>query len=157
MVGMPHVVREGKVNFLVGGPPELVERARPHLLRMGRQVLHMGGLGMGNVAKIIKNLTTGAESLVVYEAVQIGEAAGIPYRETLEMMRKVYSGGMLEHWETAFDSSGKTSRPRYSDILHGKDIPLAAELMRNSGLSLPITEGLEAVAGQLREGAKSTH
>jgi 3-hydroxyisobutyrate dehydrogenase-like beta-hydroxyacid dehydrogenase len=155
MVGMPHVVREGKVSFLVGGPPELVERARPHLLRMGRQVLHMGGLGMGNVAKIVKNLTTGAEGLVVYEAVQIAEAAGIPYRETLEMMRKVFSGGVLEHWETAFDATGKSSRPRYSDILHGKDIPLAAELMGSVGLRLPITEGLAVVARQLAGAGKT--
>ena len=155
MVGIPKVVREGKLSFLVGGPAELVERARPHLLRMGKQVLHMGALGAGNAAKLIKNLTTGAESLVIYEAVQIGEAAGIPYRETLEMMRKVYSGGLLEHWESAFDASGKTHRPRASHNIFEKDIPLAAELARGYGLRLPITEQLAAVARQLVEAESS--
>lgn len=151
MVGIPKVVREGKLNFLVGGPAELFERARPHLLRISKQVLHMGPLGAGNVAKLVKNLTTGAESLVIYEAVQIAEAAGIPYRETLEMMRMVYSGGLLEHWESAFDASGKTNRPRASHNIFEKDIPLAAELMRKSGLRLPITEQLAAVARELVE------
>jgi len=155
MVGIPKVVREGKLSFLVGGPVELVERARPHLLRMGKQVLHMGALGAGNAAKLIKNLTTGAESLVIYEAVQIGEAAGIPYRETLEMMRKVYSGGLLEHWESAFDASGKSSRPRVAHNIFEKDIPLAAELMRNCGLRLPITEQLAAVARQMVEAERA--
>lgn len=155
MVGIPKVVREGKLTFLVGGPADLVERARPHLLRMGKQVLHMGPLGSGNVSKLVKNLTTGAESLVIYEAVQIAEAAGIPYRETLEMMRKVYSGGLLEHWESAFDASGKTNRPRASHNIFEKDIPLAAEFMRKSGLRLPITEQLAAVAKELVEAEKA--
>ena len=155
MVGVPRVVREGNLNFLVGGPGELVERAKSHLLRMGKQVLHMGALGAGNVAKLIKNLTTGAESLVIYEAVQIGEAAGIPYRETLEMMRKVYSGGLLEHWESAFDASGKTNRPRASHNIFEKDIPLAAEMARGYGLRLPITEQLAAVARQLVEAERA--
>jgi 3-hydroxyisobutyrate dehydrogenase-like beta-hydroxyacid dehydrogenase len=155
MVGIPRVVRDGKLTFLVGGPADLVERARPHLLRMGKQVLHMGPLGSGNVAKLVKNLTTGAESLVIYEAVQIAEAAGIPYRETLEMMRKVYSAGLLEHWESAFDASGKINRPRASHNIFEKDIPLAAEFARASGLRLPITEQLAAVAKELVEAERA--
>ena len=62
MTGIPQVVREGNLSFLAGGPVELLERARPHLLKMGKQVFHMGGLGAGNVAKAIKNLVAEAET-----------------------------------------------------------------------------------------------
>lgn len=149
MGGVPRVVREGKLSFLVGGPADLVNRARPDLLRMGKQVLHMGPLGAGNVAKLIKNLVTGAETLVIHEAVQLGEAGGIPYRDALEMMRQVYSDSLLNHWQTTFDPSAAHPTPHIGHNIFDKDIPLAAELARELGLKLPITDALVATAGCL--------
>lgn len=95
MTAAPRIVREGNLSFFVGGPVEFVERARPHLLQMGKQVLHMGPLGSDNVAKLIKNLVSGAETLVIQEAIQIGKVGGIPYPDLLEMMRKLYSATVL--------------------------------------------------------------
>ena len=144
MLGVPSVVREGNLDFVVGGPAELIDRARPHLLQMGKRVLHVGPLSAGNVAKIIKNLTSGAETLIIHEAIQIGEAAGFPYREALEMLRQAYTGTVLDHWERTFDPSGAGSTPRPGRNIFGKDIPLAAELGRQLGLNLPITDQLAA-------------
>ncbi len=106
----------------------------------------MGPLGAGNVAKIIKNLVSGAETLVIHEAIQIGEAAGLRYPDALEMMRKVYSGTVLNRWESRFDPSGAKSMPRSGTNIFDKDIPLAAELSREYKLDLPITEQL-VIAG----------
>ena len=156
MVGVPRVVREGNLSFLVGGSSLLVDRVRPHLLRMGKQVLHMGPLGTGNVAKLIKNMVTGAEALVIHEAIQIGEAGGIPYRDALEMMRQVYSGTILERWQNTFDPSGASSAPRPGTNIFEKDIPLASELARQYGLNLPITEQLVDAATRLVK-AKSSN
>jgi 3-hydroxyisobutyrate dehydrogenase-like beta-hydroxyacid dehydrogenase len=149
MVGVPRVVREGHVSFLVGGPADLVNRARPHLLRMGKQVLHMGPVGAGNVAKLIKNLVTGAETLVIHEAVQLGEAAGIPYRDSLEMMRQVYSDTLLNHWQRTFDPSAVHATPHIGHNIFEKDIPLASELARQLGVEIPITEALLSTARRL--------
>ncbi|MCZ6624506.1 MAG: NAD(P)-binding domain-containing protein [Deltaproteobacteria bacterium] len=155
MTSVPRVVREGKLSFLVGGPTELVDRARPHLLQMGKRVFHMGPLGAGNVAKLIKNLVTGAETLLIHEAIQIGEAGGIPYREVLEMMRQVYSGTILNRWQERFDPSGASSTPKAGLNVFEKDIPLAAELGKKFGLDIPITEQL-AAAGQRLVRAKAS-
>jgi len=150
MLGVPRTVREGNLIFLVGGSGDLVERARPHLLLMGREVRHMGPLGAGNVGKLIKNLVTGSETLIVHEAVQIGEAAGIPYREVLEMLRETQSGGtLLDRWQKTFDPTGASSTPRVGHNVLQKDIPLAANLGRKLGLDLPITEQLAAVGQRL--------
>ncbi|MBI2210779.1 MAG: NAD(P)-dependent oxidoreductase [Deltaproteobacteria bacterium] len=81
MTAVPRIVRQGGLTFLVGGPAELVERARPHLLQMAKEAIHMGPLGTGNVAKLIKNLVTASETLIVHEAIRIGQAGGIPCRE----------------------------------------------------------------------------
>lgn len=149
MVGVPRVVREGNVSFLVGGSADLVNRAQSHLLRMGKQVLHMGPVGAGNVAKLIKNLVTGAETLVIHEAVQLGEAAGIPYREALELMRNVYSGTLLNHWQRTFDPSAARATPHIGHNIFEKDIPLASELARQLGVKVPITEALLGEARRL--------
>lgn len=149
MVGVPRVVREGNVSFLVGGAAGLVNRARSHLLRMSKQVLHMGPLGAGNVAKLIKNLVTGAETMVIYEAVQLGEAAGVPYRDALEMMRQVYSDTLLNHWQGTFDPSAPHATPHIGHNIFEKDIPLASELARQLGVKIPITEALLGTARRL--------
>lgn len=154
MLGVPRAVREGKLNWVVGGAGEFVERARPHLLKMGKQIFYMGSLGAGNVAKLIKNLVTGSETLIVHEAIRIGEAAGIPYREALEMMRQTSRESVLDRWQERFDPSGASSTPRAGRNIFDKDIPLAAELARKYGLDLPITEQLAAAGKRLlREGA----
>lgn len=109
----------------------------------------MGPLGSGNVAKIIKNLVTGAEALVIHEAIQIGEAGGIHYREALEMMRRVYDGTVLNRWPEWFDPSGTGPTPSAGTNIFDKDIPLAAELGRQYGLDLLITDQLAAAGKRL--------
>jgi 3-hydroxyisobutyrate dehydrogenase-like beta-hydroxyacid dehydrogenase len=149
MVGVPDVVRAGEVVFLVGGPPERVERARPHLLRLGRDVLHMGPLGAGNAAKIAKNLVTGAETYVIHEAIQIAAAAGIAYPDALNMLKTVYSGTMLSRWERTFDPSGASMLPRLNKDIPRKDLPLAARLASDLGVEAPIAAQLAAQAQRL--------
>lgn len=149
MTSVPSVVRQGGLTFLVGGPAELVERARPHLLHMGKEVMHMGSLGAGNVAKLIKNLVTASEALIVYEAIRIGVAGGIPCEEALEMMRKTASVSTLNRWRERFDLSGRDPKLRAGLNLYDKDIPLAAEVGRQLGLDIPLTEQLAATGLRL--------
>jgi 2-hydroxy-3-oxopropionate reductase len=147
MTAVPRVVRQGGLTFLVGGPADLVERARPHLLHMAKAVMHMGPLGAGNVAKLIKNLVTGSEGLIVYEAIRIGLAGGIPPRAALEMMRETASVSTLNRWQERFDLSGPHPVMRAGMNIYDKDIPLAAEVGRRLGVDIPITDQL-AAAGQ---------
>lgn len=149
MTAVPRIVREGGLTFLVGGPAELVERARPHLLHMAKEAIHMGPLGTGNVAKLIKNLVTASEALIVHEAIRIGQAGGIPCREALVMMQKTKSESVLTRWQERFDLSGATPTLRAGQNLYDKDIPLAAAVGRQFGLDIPITEQLAAAGRRL--------
>ena len=147
MAAVPDAVRAGDLIFLVGGPKELVDRARPHLLQMGKEVLHIGPLGAGNVFKLLKNLLTGAEKLIIHEAIRITEATGIPFPTWLEIMRPIHVP-VLNRWQTTFDPSGVNPNPR-TGITFEKDLALAAELGRCHGLNLPIIEQLVASGKQL--------
>lgn len=149
MTAVPKVVRQGGLTFLVGGAAELFERARPHLLHMAKEVMHMGPLGAGNVAKLIKNLVTASEALIVHEAIRIGQAGGISCDEALEMMRKTASVSTLNRWQERFDLSGASPILRTGQNLYDKDVPLAAEVGRQFGLDIPITEQLAAAGLRL--------
>lgn len=149
MTGVPATVRAGELCFVVGGVEDLVARAEPHLLRMGKQVFHMGPIGTGAVAKLIKNMVSGSETLIVHEAIKIGLAGGIPYPETLEMMRRIGHDSVLNRWQKTFDPSGKNPLPKSGRNVMNKDIPLAAELARLYGLDVPITQELAKAAARV--------
>jgi len=156
MLGIPDVVRRGEMRFVVGGTDEQFERARPHLLRMGREVVHMGPLGAGNVAKLVHNLLQGSQTLVLHEAVQLGQAGGIPYPQMLEWLHDMHTGGsLLDRWQRTFDPSGADPTPNIGHNTIGKDVPLAAEFARQAGVDLPIIEQLGAAGLRLDEAARA--
>ena len=129
----------------VHGPGMLdedVARANPHLLKMSKEVFHMGPIGTGAVGKLIKNMLGGAETLIVHEVIQIGIAGGIPYPKALEMMRRIGHDSVLNRWQRTFDPSGSDPLPRSGRNVLNKDIPLVAELARLLNTETPITQQL---------------
>ena len=152
MTAVPSAVRQGGLTFLVGGQKALFDRAKPHLLHMAKDAVHMGPLGCGNVTKLFKNMVTASEALIVYEALQIGKAAGIDYKAALDLMKKTKSQNILDRWETRFDLSGGDLKFNVGTNLYDKDLPLAAEVGKSLGAVIPITEQLAALGIRLNGG-----
>jgi 3-hydroxyisobutyrate dehydrogenase len=67
----------GTLTFMVGALPDLFERIKPLLLHMGKNVVHCGAAGTGQVAKICNNLLLGISMIGVAEAMNLGTALGI--------------------------------------------------------------------------------
>jgi 3-hydroxyisobutyrate dehydrogenase-like beta-hydroxyacid dehydrogenase len=156
MTAVPRVVREGGLTFLVGGQKALFQRAKAHLLKMAKDALYMGPLGCGNVAKLVKNLVTASEALVVYEAIHVAKAAGINYRDCLEVMKKTKSEPFLNRWEARFDVSGPELKFKSGANLYDKDLPLAAEVGKALGVDIPVTEQLAKLGLRLNDDKRSS-
>jgi 3-hydroxyisobutyrate dehydrogenase-like beta-hydroxyacid dehydrogenase len=152
MTAVPSVVREGGLTFLVGGQKALFERAKPHLLRMAKDAVHMGPLGCGNVTKLFKNMVTASEGLIVYEALQIAKAGGVSYRAALEIMQKTKSQHVVDRWDTRFDLTGGELKFKAGSNLYDKDLPLAAAVGKSLGAEIPIVEALSAQGIKLNGG-----
>ena len=152
MSAVPSAVRQGGLTFLVGGQKALFDRAKPHLLHMAKDAVHMGPLGCGNVTKLFKNMVTASEGLIVYEALQIAKAAGIDYKAALDLMKKTKSQNILDRWETRFDLSGDHLKFNVGANLYDKDLPLAAEVGKALGAAIPVTEQLAALGIRLNGG-----
>ena len=152
MTAVPSVVRQGGLTFLVGGQKALFDRAKPHLLNMAKDAVHMGPLGCGNVTKLFKNMVTAAEALIVYEALQIGKAGGIDYKAALGLLQKTKSQHILDRWDMRFDLSGGDLKFNAGINLYDKDLPLAAEVGKALGADIPVTEQLAKLGIHLNGG-----
>jgi 3-hydroxyisobutyrate dehydrogenase len=67
----------GTLTFMVGAAPELFECIKPILAHMGKNIVHCGGAGTGQVAKICNNMLLGISMVGVAEAMNLGVALGI--------------------------------------------------------------------------------
>ena len=67
----------GTLTFMVGGSDEGFERARPLLDQMGKAVIHAGGVGAGQAAKICNNMLLGATMAATCEAFVLAEKLGL--------------------------------------------------------------------------------
>jgi 3-hydroxyisobutyrate dehydrogenase len=67
----------GTLTFMVGGSAAVYEQVKPVLSAMGKNIVHCGDTGTGQVAKICNNLVLGITMAGVAEAMSLGAALGI--------------------------------------------------------------------------------
>lgn len=67
----------GTLTFIVGGEKSALERARPYLEKMGKNIFHAGTAGAGQVGKICNNMMLGIQMAATCEALSLGVANGM--------------------------------------------------------------------------------
>ena len=67
----------GTLTFMAGGDEGALNAARPVLMAMGKNVVHTGGSGSGQAAKICNNMILGITMIGVSEAFVLGEQLGL--------------------------------------------------------------------------------
>ena len=136
----------GTLTFIVGGDAATLERARPVLQAMGRNLFHMGGNGAGQVAKLCNNMALGVIMAVTGEALALGTAHGLD-AATLSKMMAVSTGRswateVCNPWpgvlENAPASRGYTGG--FGSDLMLKDMGLAVEAAMGVGATIPLGE-----------------
>ncbi|HAV72228.1 MAG TPA: 3-hydroxyisobutyrate dehydrogenase, partial [Stenotrophomonas sp.] len=76
----------GTLTFIVGGEAEALERARPLLQAMGKNIFHVGASGAGQVAKLCNNMALGVIMAVTGESIALGVAHGLDPKVLSQMM-----------------------------------------------------------------------
>ncbi len=75
--GLPVVAEQGKLSIMVGGEEADLEIMRPVLEAMGENIYFTGGLGSGEVTKLVNNIVGLTNLFLVVEAMQVGQAYGM--------------------------------------------------------------------------------
>jgi 3-hydroxyisobutyrate dehydrogenase len=141
----------GTLTFMVGATPELFATLQPVLAQMGRNIVHCGEVGTGQIAKICNNLLLGITMVGVSEAMALGDALGIDTKVLAGIINsstgRCWSSDTYNPWpgiiETAPSSRGYTGG--FGAELMLKDLGLATEAARQA--HQPVILG--AVAQQL--------
>ncbi len=84
--GGPHDIAAGRVTLFVGGDDDAVARTRPLLGAYGDPVLHVGGMGAGQLVKLVNNALFAAQIGVVTEGVRLGGLLGVSEPALLEAL-----------------------------------------------------------------------
>ena len=84
--------RAGSLTFIVGGPVNSLERARPILNSMGQNIFHAGDSGAGQIAKICNNMLLAVQMTGTAEALALGVSNGLDPTVLSDIMQRS-SGG----------------------------------------------------------------
>ena len=78
----------GTLTFMVGGELEAFDKAKPILSAMGKTVIHAGGVGAGQAAKICNNMILGATMISTCEAFLLARKLGLDPQTFFEISSK---------------------------------------------------------------------
>lgn len=76
------------LTFMVGGAAVDLERVRPLLEKMGKNIFHAGGNGAGQTVKVCNNMLLGIQMLGTSEALRLGMANGMDPKILSDIMAK---------------------------------------------------------------------
>ncbi|MFE3228275.1 3-hydroxyisobutyrate dehydrogenase [Nocardia sp. NPDC059228] len=130
----------GTLTFMVGGADADFADALPLLEVMGGKVVHCGGAGVGQAAKICNNMLLGISMIGLSEAIVLGEKLGLTHDKFFD----VVSTASGQSWAlTSYcpvpgpvpaSPANNDYQPGFATALMSKDLGLAANALRANGV-----------------------
>ncbi|WP_298378818.1 3-hydroxyisobutyrate dehydrogenase [Azospirillum sp.] len=134
----------GTLTFMVGGEPAAFDAARPILEAMGKKIVHCGGAGAGQAAKICNNMILGISMIGVCEAFVLAEKLGLSHQSLYD----VASTASGQCWSlTSYcpvpgpvptSPANRDYQPGFAAALMLKDLKLAQEASQSAGAPTPL-------------------
>jgi len=134
----------GTLTFMVGGSDAAVDRARPVLEAMGKTIVHAGGPGTGQAAKICNNMILGISMIAVAEAFALADRLGLDRQKLFDISSR--SSGQC--WSlTSYcpvpgpvptSPANRDYAPGFTADMMLKDLKLAQQAAQTSGAATPL-------------------
>ena len=136
VTGGPAGAQAATLTIMVGGDASVLDEMRPVLDRLGRQVVHMGGHGAGQIAKACNQLALLVNAEGVAEALALGARCGLDP----QTLRQALLGGIAA--SRVLDVFGERMAqrqftPGMATRLYDKDLDIVLDLAREAGQQLP--------------------
>jgi len=127
---------QGTLSIMVGGKPEVFERVRPFFQCMGKNIVHVGPAGAGQVAKACNQILAAVNIEGVAEALNFAIRAGADPRKVREALLGgfAYSKALEVHGQRMLDGDFK---PGFKIRLFQKDLGIVLDSAHQMGLALP--------------------
>ncbi len=147
----------GTLTFMAGGAEAAFARARPILEAMGRTIVHAGGPGNGQAAKLCNNMILGISMIAVAEAFALGEKLGLDAKTFFDISSKASGScwAMLNHLpvpgivETS--AANRDFAPGFAAAMMVKDMGLSQQAAGQVGAATPLGAAAAALYGEFVE------
>ena len=152
--GGPRGAQSGKLAIWVGGDENIFLKYQQVLNQIGDQVLYVGPIGAGTVAKLAHNCASFSIQAALAEIFTLGVKAGVEPAALFRALRQGASGRKRTFDRLAeFFLPGVYDPPAFSLRLAHKDMGLAMALARESGVPMRLGEAaFEELSEGLRRG-----
>jgi 2-hydroxy-3-oxopropionate reductase len=140
----------GTLSIMVGGKAGVFERVKPLFECMGKNIVHIGGNGAGQVAKACNQIVVAVTIEAVAEALSFARSNGADPAKVREALMGGFAGSkiMEVHGKRMLDNDFK---PGFKVGLHQKDMRIVMETAHQLGVALPaaalVTQHLNALMG----------
>ncbi|WP_306367229.1 3-hydroxyisobutyrate dehydrogenase [Nocardiopsis sp. CC223A] len=149
----------GTLTFMVGAREEVFAQVEPLLSAMGGRIVHCGGAGGGQAAKICNNMVLASSMIAVSEAFVLGERLGLDHEALFDVM----SASSAQCWSlTTYcpvpgpvptSPANNDYRPGFAAALMAKDLGLALNALHATGTVAEIgARAAEVYAGFAENG-----
>ncbi|UGS26071.1 3-hydroxyisobutyrate dehydrogenase [Microbacterium resistens] len=129
----------GTLAFMVGGSDEDFAAALPLLEAMGKRIVHCGGPGLGQAAKVCNNMILAVSQIVVGEAFVLAERLGLEH----QVLYDVVSQASGQCWALSTNCpvpgpvptspANRDYQPGFAGALMAKDLGLALQAIEATG------------------------
>jgi len=139
------------LSIMIGGKTSAVERAMPVFQKLGKNVVHIGEAGAGQIAKAANQIVVGVTIAAVSEALVFAAKAGVDPAK----VRDVLLGGFAQ--SKVLDAHGlkmleRNFKPGFRIRLHEKDLKIALASGSEYGAPLMVT----SIVAQMMAALKAT-
>jgi len=132
------------LTFMCGGEAKAFAAAKPVLEKMGKKIVHCGGAGAGQAAKICNNMILGVSMIAVSEAFALAEKLGLSHQALFDVAST--SSGQCWSLTTYCPVPGPVPtspanndyKPGFASVLMVKDLTLAQDAAKAAGAATPL-------------------
>lgn len=134
----------GTLAFMVGGDEEVVQRARPVLEPMAGKIIHCGGAGAGQAAKVCNNMVLAVQQIAIGEAFVLAEKLGLSAQSLFDVITGATGNCWAVHTNCPVPGPVPTSpanhafKPGFATALMNKDLGLAMDAVSSTGSAAPL-------------------
>src|ERR1700737_507496 len=143
--------RGATLTFMCGGDDKSFASAKPVLENMGKKIVHCGGPGAGQAAKICNNMILGISMIAVSEAFTLAEKLGLSHQALFD----VASTSSGQCWSlTSYcpvpgpvptSPANNEYKPGFAAALMVKDLTLAQDAAKATGAATPLCKHAQEI------------
>ena len=131
--------KAAELVFMCGGEATDLERVRPLLARMGKEVFHLGPLGAGHAMKCLNNTITAMNFLAVAEGLVVGKRYGLDPAAMVDVLDRSTGMSWISQTHIRQRVLSRSFDDPFKLALMVKDIGIALELGRTTGVPTPLS------------------